>query len=392
MTDLISEKEPLKQTTTTRRLRLGITQGDTNGVGYEVIFKVFSDPMMCELCTPIVYGSAKVATAHRQALGIKAPFQTITTAMEAKNDRLNLIDCCEEEIPVEFGKVSSHAGRAALLSLEQAVSDYRVGNIDAIVTAPINKWAIQSDDFTFKGHTEYLADRFEAEVSPLMILCSDSLRVALATTHLPLREVAGALSEDLLLDKLKALYHSLRHDFLVPDVRIAVLSLNPHAGDEGLIGKEEIQVITPAIERAQAEGVSAYGPYAADGFFGKGLYRHFDAVLAMYHDQGLAPFKALSAGEGVNFTAGLDCVRTSPDHGTAFDIAGTGKADERSFRKAVYMAIDIVRNRRFDAEATAHPLPKLYQEHREDAGRHRRPPLFGSTPTEHHSTSSTTEK
>lgn len=376
-----NEEQPI--VAPSRKLRIGITHGDPNGIGYEVIFKAFSEPMMLDLCTPIIYGSTKMAHHHHHAISAKVNFHPITVATEAKSEQLNVLHCVPEDIKVEFGQATSEAGRAAFLALERAVSDYKAGLIDAIVTAPINKNAIQSEDFDFKGHTEYFAHRFGSQTSPLMLLCSNNLRVALATTHLPVREVASHLSIELLQEKLQTLHQSLLQDFLIPSPRIAVLSLNPHCGDNGLLGAEEKDIIEPAISQAQHMGIPCYGPYAADGFFGKGLYRHFDAILAMYHDQGLAPFKALADGDGVNFTAGLNYVRTSPDHGTAFDIAGQGQADESSMRHAIYMALDVVRNRTFDTASRSNPLPKLYHEHREDQGRARR---FPSAPYQVHDT------
>ncbi len=368
----LNHHEEQTPTAPSRKLRIGITHGDPNGIGYEVIFKTFAEPMMLELCTPIVYGGSKIAQQHHHTIGAKVNFHPIAVATEAKADLLNVLNCVQEAVNIDLGKATPEAGRAAFIALERAVSDYKAGLIDAIVTAPINKNSIQSDEFVFKGHTEYFAHRFEANTEPLMILCNDRLRVALATTHLALRDVSDALSIELLQEKLQTLHQSLLHDFLIPAPRIAVLSLNPHCGDGGLLGREEATIIVPAIAESQGNGIPCYGPYAADGFFGKGLYKHFDAILAMYHDQGLAPFKALTDGDGVNFTAGLDYVRTSPDHGTAFDIAGHGVADESSMRHAIYMALDIVRNRNFDKVAHSNPLPKLYHEHREDQGRSRR--------------------
>lgn len=355
---------------TSPKIRIGITHGDTNGVGYEIIFKAFEDNSLCEFCVPIVYGSAKVASYHRKALESSVNYRVISKADEADAHSLNLLNCMDDEIKVELGSQSSEAGRAAFVALERAVADYKAGLIDAIVTAPINKASIQSPSFKFNGHTEYFAERFGGD--PLMVMTGERMRVALVTTHVPLAAVPGLITTELVLNKLRIFYNSLRSDFLLPAPRIAVLALNPHGGDDGLLGKEESTAIQPAIEKASAEGISCFGPYAADGFFASGAYRKFDGVLAMYHDQGLAPFKALATSNGVNVTSGLNVVRTSPDHGTAFDIAGKGVADEASMRHAIYEAIDIFRNRNFDNEGRANPLPKLYHDRREDSDRPRR--------------------
>lgn len=353
-------------------LRVGITHGDTNGVGYELIFKTFEDPAMFELCTPIVFGAAKVAAYHRKGLGFEQQLHFIDRPSEAVTGRLNVVNCFDNEINIEFGKASPEAGHAAYEALEAATEALRRSEIDVLVTAPICKSAIQSADFRFAGHTEYLCDRIGDGAEPLMILFNRLMRVALVTTHLAIRDVAAAITEDAVGRRIRQLNHSLRHDFLVSQPRIAVLGLNPHCGDSGTIGSEEQTAIAPAVRAAVEEGIQCFGPYPTDGFFGAGLYRHFDGILAMYHDQGLAAFKALSMNDGVNFTAGLPYVRTSPDHGTAFDIAGRGTANEASFRQAIFAAIDIYRNRRADDEATANPLPKLYHERREDGGRPRR--------------------
>ncbi len=281
---------------------------------------------------------------------------------------------------MEFGKVSPEAGHAAYVALEAATEGLKNGDIDVLVTAPICKSAIQGADFRFVGHTEYLGARLgDAGTTPLMILTSKFMRVALVTTHMPKREVPDAITAAAVETKIREFYDTLRHDFLVPAPRIAVLGLNPHNGDNGTAGREEQDAIVPAVKAAVEAGIQCFGPYSADGFFGAGLYNHFDGVLAMYHDQALPAFKALSMDDGVNFTAGLPFVRTSPDHGTAFDIAGKGSASEASFREAVYAAIDIFRSRRADREAYANPLPKLYHERREDGGRPRRAPFVPNT-------------
>lgn len=358
------------QRTTASPLRVGITHGDTNGVGYEIILKAFAEPALAEICTPIVYGSAKAAVYHRKGLELETNYRVVNAADEAEEGHLNLVNCFDEEVKISFGQVSAEAGHAAFLALERAVEDLREGRIDVLVTAPICKQAIQSADFRFPGHTEYLSDRLGGD-APLMILTNRLMRVALATTHVPHSRVAGMLSAELVAGKITQLHRSLCRDFLLSAPRIAVLGLNPHNGDGGTLGSEEQDIIVPAVAAAAEKGIACFGPYPADGFFGSGMYAHFDAILAMYHDQGLAPFKALSMDDGVNFTAGLSVVRTSPDHGTAFDIAGRGEASENSLRQAIYTAIDIYRNRKTFDEACASPLPKLYHERREDGDRQR---------------------
>ncbi len=351
------------------KIRIGITHGDLNGVGYELILKTFADEAMSEMCVPIVYGSPKAAIFHRKALGLETNFQTVSDAADAVEGRLNMIPCFDEEVKIDLGHPTAESGRAALLSLQRAVKDYKEGLIDAIVTAPVNKKAIHSDEFPFCGHTEFFESETGKAGDALMILMNPVMRVALVTTHLPLKDVAGTITQEKVEHCIGQLQRSLYRDFLVSVPRIAVLGLNPHNGDEGLLGSEETEIIQPAVKAMREKGVQCFGPYAADGFFGSGQYRHFDAVLAMYHDQGLAPFKALCGNDGVNFTAGLDLVRTSPDHGTACDIAGKGVADENSFRQAIYAAIDIVRCRRQVDEASANPLKVKT---REDGGSRRK--------------------
>lgn len=352
-------------------LRVGITHGDTNGVGYEIILKAFAEQTMFEVCTPVVFGSAKIGSYHRKALGIETQFHFVNSAKDAVDGRLNLVNCFDNDVNVEFGRTSQEAGRAAYWALEAATEALKNGEIDVLVTAPICKNAIQSPDFNFAGHTEYLANRIGEGNEPLMVLANDVMRVALVTTHLPISEVAAAITKENVAKKIRQLNKSLQHDFLISAPRIAVLGLNPHNGDDGVMGHEEKEAIAPAVQEAVEQGIQCFGPYPADGFFGAGMFSHFDAVLAMYHDQGLAPFKALSMDNGVNITAGLPYVRTSPDHGTAFDIAGCNKASEASFRQAIYTAIDIHRNRKADDEARKNPLPKLYHERKEDGSRNR---------------------
>ena len=350
-----------------RKIRIGITHGDINGVGYEVILKAFSDPTMLELCTPIIYGSPKVAAYHRKAMDIQTTFSIVNSRADIQDVRVNILNCTEDELKVELTKPTAEAGKAALSALEKALQDYREGVFDVLVTAPINKHTIQSDTFHFPGHTEYIEERVGKGEKALMILLKDDFRVALVTGHIPVSEISRTLTKELIMEKMAIFHRSLKQDFGIDSPRIAVLSLNPHAGDEGLIGTEEQTVIIPAMQEMMAKGVLCFGPYPADGFMGSGNYAHFDGILAMYHDQGLAPFKALAMDEGVNFTAGLPIVRTSPAHGTAYDIAGQGIASEDSFRQAIYVALDVFRNRQIEREINARPLRKQYYEKRDDS-------------------------
>lgn len=350
-----------------RKTRVGITQGDMNGVGYEVILKTFADATMLELCQPIIYGSPKVAAYHRKAMDLPANFSIINTAAEAVENRLYVVNCTDDEVKVEFSKPTADAGKAAFSALEKAIEEYREGLIDVIVTAPINKNTIQSEDFNFPGHTEYIEEKLGDGQKALMILMKDDFRVALVTGHLPVSQIASHLTKELIEEKIEIFNRSLKQDFGIQVPRIAVLALNPHAGDGGLLGQEEEEIIIPALNEMSAKGIFCFGPYPADGFMGSGNFAHFDGVLAMYHDQGLAPFKALAMDEGVNYTAGLPVVRTSPAHGTAYDIAGKGQASEDSFRQAIYVAMDVFRNREFEKEIGARPLRKQYYEKRDDS-------------------------
>lgn len=349
------------------KIVVGITQGDVNGIGYEIILKTFADPAMFEFCIPVVYGSPKVATYHRKVVDSQTNFNVIDSARDAQPDRLNLVNCNEEDVKVDFGIPTQESGNAAFQALERAVKEYRDGMIDVLVTAPINKKTIHSEKFNFPGHTEYIEAQLGQGNKALMILMNSSMRVALATVHDPISKVASILSKDLIKEKLAILNNSLKTDFGIEIPRIAVLALNPHASDDGLIGKEENEIIKPAIDEAVAEKIQCFGPFPADGFFGSGDYRKFDAILAMYHDQGLIPLKALDMDGGVNYTAGLPVVRTSPDHGTAYDIAGKGLASEESMRQAIFAAIDIFRSRCNEEEIHANPLKKLYFDRRDDS-------------------------
>lgn len=339
-----------------QKIKVGITQGDVNGIGFEVIMKTLSDQEIYDNFTPIIYGSPKVAAYHRKALNIQNfSLNNIKVAAEAHPKRVNIVTCCDDNTRVELGKSTSESGKAAFEALKLAVDDLKNGEIDVLITAPINKKNIQSDEFAFPGHTEYL-EQIAGEGKALMLLVANNLRVGVVAGHVPISEVSSYITKELILEKLRILNNSLKHDFTMRRPRIAVLGLNPHAGDNGLLGKEELEIITPAIEEANAEGIYAMGPYAADGIFGSEAISKFDAILAMYHDQGLAPFKALAFDSGVNYTAGLPFVRTSPDHGTAYDIAGQDKANPDSFRAAIYLALDIYRNRMIYKEISSNPM------------------------------------
>jgi 4-hydroxythreonine-4-phosphate dehydrogenase len=339
-----------------KTLIAGISHGDINGIGYEVIIKALSDPSINDFCTPVVYGSPKVAAYHRKALNISNfSFNNIRSVEEAHSRKANMINCLDDNTRVELGKSTQHGGEAALISLERAVADLLSGKIDVLITAPIDKHNVQSESFQFSGHTEYLKSKAGAE-EVLMFMIGDTMRIGIATGHVPLSMVPSLITSDLLIKKLKLMNQSLMYDFGIRKPRIAVLGLNPHAGDNSLLGNEEAEIIIPAIQQAKSAGIMTFGPFPSDGFFGAGSFAKFDGILAMYHDQGLTPFKAISFDTGVNFTAGLPFVRTSPVHGTAFSMAGKGEASENSFRQAIFLACDIMKNRQLYAEMSKNPL------------------------------------
>lgn len=339
------------------KIKVGISMGDYNGVGMEIILKTFADERMFNLCTPVLYGSPKIYAYYKKMLELDNPLYNICKDNSEVRDgnRINLRVVLEDEVNINPGEPSKEAGKVAFKSLEAATADLKAGEIDVLVTAPIDKNTIQSDDFKFSGHTEYLAKELEAD-EHIMLLIANDLRVGLVTGHVPVSEISNNLTKKKILSKIKILNHSLKEDFGITKPRIAVLGLNPHSGDNGLIGKEEEEIIIPAIEEARRNDILAFGPYPADGFFGSNQFKQFDAVLAMYHDQGLIPFKYMAFNDGVNYTAGMSAVRTSPDHGTAYSIAGKNEADVSSFRNAIYAAIDIYRNRGLSAELKENPL------------------------------------
>lgn len=338
------------------KIKVGISIGDVNGIGLEVIIKTLINDHILDFCTPIVYGHTKVASFHRKTLNIPDfSFQVIQQASQAHEKRPNMINCWDEDVKIDLGVANEIGGKYALKSLERATNDLVKGEIDALVTAPINKYTIQNDTFQFPGHTEYLQAKTNSPDS-LMFLVGQDIRIGVVTGHVAVKNIASSIKEEHILSKLSLMTSSLKRDFWIQKPKIAVLGLNPHASDNGLIGDEEQTIIIPAIEKANSKGIFAFGPYAADGFFANRTYQKFDAVLAMYHDQGLIPFKQLAFHDGVNFTAGLPVVRTSPDHGTAFDIAGKNMASENSFREALFTAIHIVKNRREHDALISKPL------------------------------------
>jgi 4-hydroxythreonine-4-phosphate dehydrogenase len=339
-------------------IKVGITIGDINGVGLEVIIKTLQDHQVYANSIPIIYGSSKAITFHKKASNVEEfNFLAVENAESSKPKKINVINCWKEEVEVILGEKNANGGKYALKSLEAATADLKEGKIDVLVTAPINKDCVREAGFEFAGHTEYLAHMSEKE-DVLMFMIAGDLRVGVVTGHVPLKDVAALITEEAVEKKLRMMVKSLKEDFLIPKPRIAVLGLNPHAGDRGTIGSEEIDIINPVISKLRDEGELIYGSYSADGFFGSSNVGIFDAILSMYHDQGLTGFKSISFDEGVNYTAGLPIVRTSPDHGTAYDIAGKGKASERSFRNAYFLACDVYKRRLRYAELHKNPLQK----------------------------------
>ena len=329
-----------------KKLVVGITQGDGNGIGYEVIIKALADERMLEICTPVIYGSSKIFGFYKKQIHNIEQINTnvITSAKDVHPKRVNIVNCLPENVFVEPGQPTSESAKAAMTSLDRAVQDIKDGYIDVLVTAPINKRAMVGEGFGYTGHTEFLEKEFGVDEVAMIMVC-DQLKVGVLTGHIPLKDVVGQISQEKILKKLRLMKSSLQRDFGVDAPKIAVLGLNPHCGDGGLLGDEEQKIILPAVKAANEEGIMAFGPYSPDGFFGLGNYSKFDAVLAMYHDQGLIPFKALAFEYGVNYTAGLPVVRTSPDHGTAYEMAGRDMADPRSMISSIYAAIDIYNKR-----------------------------------------------
>ena len=324
-------------------LKIGITIGDMNGVGPEIILKTFADKRMLEFCTPIIYSSTRTLEFVKKHFKYNIEFNGIKSSAQAEDNRVNVVNCWNEVPQINFGTKDKNIGKHAIISLKAATSDLKQGHVDVIVTAPINKENIQSDDFNFPGHTDYLDNQIEG--SALMLMVSGNLKIGLLTDHIPVSKISESITKELVENKINTIHKTLVEDFNISKPKIAILGINPHSGDDGVIGSEEKTVLTPTVERMRENNILAFGPYSADSFFGSGEHEPFDAVIAAYHDQGLIPFKTLSFGQGVNFTAGLEKIRTSPDHGTAYSIAGKGIADETSFKEAVFLAILTYRNR-----------------------------------------------
>lgn len=337
------------------KIIVGISIGDLNGIGIEVILKTFQDKRMLDFCTPVLFGATKAISYHKKALGLEIPVHGITSINQVNHSKINVLNIWKEEVKIELGSATKESGKYAAKSLEIAVKHLKENKVDVLLTAPINKENIQSDTFNFPGHTEYLEDNLDGK--SLMILMTDALRIGLITGHIPIAKVAETITPELIKSKVETMHTSLKQDFGISKPKIAVLSLNPHCGDKGVIGKEDDEIIKPTITEITETGKLVFGPYAADGFFGSETYKQFDGVLATYHDQGLAPFKALSFGKGVNFTAGLSHVRTSPDHGTGYDIAGKNEANSSSFKEALFTAIQVFKSRKEFKELTENPLP-----------------------------------
>ena len=338
---------------------IGFTCGDTNGIGPELIIKTLSDNRILDICTPVVFANNKLINFYKKGLpDINFTFSVVKDSTKINSKQVNVYNCWEEDIVITPGIMNETGGKYAVASLMIGCEALKAGKLDGLITAPLHKKNIQSESFTHTGHTPFLKEFFGADEVAMMLI-SDDMRVALLTEHVPVKDIAQHITVPAILKKLQVINRSLKKDFNINKPRIAVLALNPHAGDDGLVGKEEEEIIKPAIKEAKQKDIFCFGPYPADAFFARGQHTKFDAVLALYHDQGLIPFKSLSVGEGVNFTAGLDVVRTSPDHGVAFDIAGQGKADEASFREAIYKCIDIINGRREFAEQYKNPLKKI---------------------------------
>lgn len=341
------------------KIKLGISIGDFNGIGIEIILKTFLDKRMLDFCIPIIFGSTKLVSAYKKSMNVNTPFNGVKHADKALPGKLNIVNLWNDDVVVELGKQTKIAGKYAFLSLEAATDSLAKNEIDVLVTAPINKDNIQSEDFVFPGHTEYLESKLEGE--SLMILMANKLRIGLITGHIPVSEISKTITPNLIKQKVAIMHNALIQDFAISKPKIAILGLNPHCGDHGVIGKEDDEIIRPTINEIQKDGKLVYGPYAADSFFGSENYQNFDGILAMYHDQGLAPFKTLSFGEGVNYTAGLNKIRTSPDHGTAYELAGKQLANINSFREAVFSAIQISKTREEYNTLTKNTLKKQRQ-------------------------------
>ncbi|PTX60539.1 4-hydroxythreonine-4-phosphate dehydrogenase [Kordia periserrulae] len=338
------------------KIKVGISVGDLNGIGTEVILKTFQDNRMLELCTPVIFGSTKILSFQKKQFNIQANFHGVSSAENAQHGKINVVNITKDPITIEYGKPTEEAGKFAIESFVEATKALKEGTIDILVTAPINKHNVQSEEFTFPGHTDYLGQTLEGD--SLMLMVSNTLRVGLLTDHVAVKDVSAAITPELIEKKVNVIYKTLQQDFGISKPKIAVLGINPHVGDNGVIGIEDDEVLKPTLEKIKKEGKLVFGPYAADSFFASSNYKNFDAILAAYHDQGLIPFKTLSFGQGVNFTAGLNRVRTSPDHGTAYEIAGKNQADHNSFKEAVFTGIQIFRSRKLYKKLAKNPLKK----------------------------------
>ena len=339
-----------------KKIRLGISVGDLNGIGPELIIKTFEDNRMLDFCTPVIFASIKAMSFFKKHLNSNISFHGINHTDQIINGKINVFNVWKENVHINFGEEDPKIGEYSIKSLEMATKALKNDAIDVLVTAPIHKHNIQSDTFKFPGHTDYLAEQLGGQ--SLMFMVTDTLKVGLLTDHVPVKDVPAHITPELINKKIDTVYNSLKRDFRVSKPRIAVLGINPHAGDNGVIGAEDDNILRPTLEKIKNEGKMVYGPYSADSFFGSGNYKNFDAIIASYHDQGLIPFKTISFGHGVNYTAGLSKVRTSPDHGTAFEIAGKGQADNGSFKQAVFTGIQIFRNREEYDEYSQDPLKK----------------------------------
>lgn len=339
------------------KLKIGISIGDLNGIGGEIVMKTFEDNRMLELCTPVIFASVKVFSFLKNHFKSSMHFHGINKAKDAIHGKVNVVNVWKENVDVNFGKESKQAGEYSIKSLRAATQALKDNEVDVLVTAPINKHNIQSDKFNFPGHTDYLAKELEGK--SLMFMVTDSLKVGLLTDHVPLKDIANHITPELIEDKIDIVYKTLQQDFGIRKPKIAVLGINPHTGDSGVIGKEDDEILRPTLKKIKESGKLVYGPYAADSFFGSDNFKNFDAIIATYHDQGLIPFKTLSFGKGVNYTAGLNRVRTSPDHGTAYEIAGKGEADASSFKEAIFTAIHIFNKRKEYNEFSKNPLKKV---------------------------------
>lgn len=339
-----------------QNIKVGISIGDLNGIGSEVILKTFEDARMLEFCTPIIFANTKLLSFYKKHFKLNINFHGIDSVEDALDGKFNVVNVWKENLKINFGEEDKELGEYTLKSLEAAVEALKAHEIDTLVTAPINKNVIQSEKFNFPGHTDYLAKELNGD--SLMLMISQNLKVGLLTDHVPVKDVASTITPDLIRKKINIIYETLRQDFRISKPKIAVLGINPHSGDNGVIGKEDDEVLKPTIRQINEKGKLVYGPYSADSFFGTKNYANFDAVIAAYHDQGLVPFKTLSFGKGVNFTAGLSEVRTSPDHGTAYEIAGKGEADHHSFQEAVFASIEIYKRRKEFKKLTKNQLKK----------------------------------